>query len=73
VWVSCSTNRTERHPALRIDPLVCAGFWDKGPCRGADPIVVRRGSAGAAEDPSVLALFPNNPPAREPTIVETSH
>jgi hypothetical protein len=25
------------------------------------------------EDPSILALFPNNPPAREPTIVDTGH
>jgi minor extracellular serine protease Vpr len=60
-------------PALAIDPLVCQGFWDGGACDSGDPINVDRGSAGPDEDPSILALFPNNVPAREPTVVTTSH
>jgi minor extracellular serine protease Vpr len=74
--VSDATGTYDAHidvadPALRISPRVCGGFWDGPDCR-ANPIVVRRGSAGASEDPSILALFPNNPPSRDPTIVTTS-
>ena len=54
-------------PALDIDPLVCKGFWDGPDCNGANPITVD-GNA----DVDVLALFPNNKPSRNPTIVETT-
>jgi minor extracellular serine protease Vpr len=64
---------TPTDPELVIDPLVCQGFWDGGACDGGDPITVDRGSAAADEDPSILALFPNNPPSRNPTIVTTTH
>jgi hypothetical protein len=56
-------------PALVIDPLVCGGFWDDD-CDGT--ISVDAGSAVADDDPSILALFPNNAPARTPTVVETT-
>jgi minor extracellular serine protease Vpr len=60
-------------PALVIDPQTCKGFWDGPDCSEVNPITVDRGSAGPDEDPSILALFPNNPPAREPTIITTTH
>jgi hypothetical protein len=59
-------------PALQIDPLVCKGFWDGGDCDTGTPISVDVGSAGAGDDPSILALFPNDAPHRTPTIVETT-
>ncbi len=59
-------------PALVIDPLVCQGFWDGGACDAAAPIEVSAGSAVADDDPSILALFPNDAPHRTPTIVETT-
>jgi hypothetical protein len=59
-------------PALVIDPLVCQGFWDGGDCDGDDPIDVSGGSAAEGDDPSILALFPNNAPASTPTVVETT-
>jgi hypothetical protein len=60
-------------PALVVSPQVCGGFWGGGACDSAHPITVDRGSAAAGEDPSILALFPDNRPAREPTVIETSH
>jgi subtilisin family serine protease len=56
-------------PALDITPLVCKGFWDDGSCDGG--ITVDKGSAGPGDNPSILALFPDNAPSRNPTIVET--
>ena len=58
-------------PALVIDPLVCKGFWDGGDCDAANPITVTTGSAGPDDDPSILALFPNDAPHRTPTVVDT--
>jgi hypothetical protein len=58
-------------PALDISPLVCQGFWDGGACDSGDPITVDVGSAGSGDDPTILALFPNNAPSRAATIVET--
>jgi subtilisin family serine protease len=58
-------------PALVIDPLVCQGFWDGGACDTGAPITVTTGSAGADDDPSILALFPNDAPHRTPTVVTT--
>ena len=59
-------------PALVIEPLVCKGFWDGGDCDGVTPISVTVGSAGGGDDPSILALFPNDRPHRTATVVETS-
>jgi minor extracellular serine protease Vpr len=53
-------------PALDITPLVCKGFWDDGSCDGGITV-----AAGSGEDPTILALFPNNAPVRTPTLVET--
>ncbi len=58
-------------PALLIDPLVCRGFFGGGDCDTGDPIDVSIGSAGAGDDPSILAVFPNNAPSRTPTVIET--
>jgi subtilisin family serine protease len=58
-------------PPLLIDPSVCKGFWDGGACGSADPITVSTGSAGPDDDPSILALFPNDRPHRTPTMVAT--
>jgi subtilisin family serine protease len=58
-------------PALVIDPLVCRGFWDGGDCDATTPITVTTGSAGPDDDPSILALFPNDAPHRTPTVVQT--
>ena len=59
-------------PALVIDPLVCKGFWDGGDCDSGTPITVDVGSAAPDDDPSILALFPNDAPHHTPTIVTTS-
>jgi subtilisin family serine protease len=59
-------------PALVIDPLVCHGFWDGGDCDAGAPIMVDQGSAGAGDNPPILALFPNNAPSPNPVIVETT-
>jgi hypothetical protein len=56
-------------PALDITPQVCKGFWDDGSCDSG--ITVSTGSAAPDENPTILALFPNNAPARTPTLVET--
>ena len=58
-------------PVLQIDPLVCQGFFGGGACDSGTPISVSVGSAGSGDDPSILAVFPNNAPSRTPTIVET--
>jgi subtilisin family serine protease len=58
-------------PALDISPLVCGGFWGGGKCNPANPIVVSAGSALPDDNPGILAVFPNNAPARTPTVVET--
>jgi minor extracellular serine protease Vpr len=59
-------------PALVIDPIVCKGFWDGGDCDDVTPISVTVGSALTGDDPSILALFPNDRPHRTATVVETS-
>lgn len=60
-------------PTLDISPQTCGGFWAGGACDPSDPITVGRGSAGPNDDPRILALFPNNAPARRATAVATSH
>jgi hypothetical protein len=51
-------------PALAIDTLVCKGFWSGSDCDSLSPITVDVGSAGPGDDPSILAVFPNNAPSR---------
>ena len=58
-------------PALHISPLVCGGFWGGGACTPEHPVRVTTGSAGPADDPSILVLFPNNRTSRTPVIVST--
>jgi len=58
-------------PALKISPLVCGGFWDGGACTNANPVQVTTGSATPDDDPTILALFPNNRPSRTPTMIST--
>jgi hypothetical protein len=55
-------------PSLQVRPLVCGGFWSD-PCRS---ITVRPGSAEPGSDPSLLLLFPNNPPGRTAKVVSTT-
>ena len=59
-------------PALQIDPLTCFGFWGGDDCDGANPVEVTAGSAGEGDDPTILALFPNDAPRRSPVLVETT-
>ncbi|MFB3738174.1 MAG: S8 family serine peptidase [Candidatus Velamenicoccus archaeovorus] len=59
-------------PALAIDPLVCRGFWSGGPCTGSRPVTVAVGSAVAGDDPSILAVFPNNAPGDQGVVIDTS-
>lgn len=60
------------NPALQIDPLTCLGFWGGPACDEADPIEVSIGSAEEGDDPTILALFPNDAPRRSPVLVETT-
>ena len=57
------------NPPLIVSPQVCRGFWGGGACNTAHPINVSVGSAAPGETPSILAVFPNNPPARVPTVI----
>jgi minor extracellular serine protease Vpr len=66
---TASLNTTD--PSLTIDPLVCQGFWDGGACDAGNPISVSTGSADPGDNPSILALFPNNAPSRTPQIITT--
>ena len=59
-------------PPLLIDPLTCFGFWGGDDCDGANPIEVSVGSAEPDDDPTILALFPNDAPRRSPVLVETT-
>jgi len=58
-------------PALNISPLVCQGFFGGGACIAGNPITVSTGSAAQGDNPSILAVFPNNAPSRTPTVVTT--
>jgi len=58
-------------PALAIDPLVCGGFFGGGVCSADDPIQISVGSAAPGDDPGILVAFPNNPPRRQATVVDT--
>ncbi len=57
-------------PPLAVSPSVCGGFFGGTDCAGG--ITVDVGSAGAGDDPTLLAIFPNNVPSRSPTLVTTS-
>ena len=58
-------------PALQIDPLVCGGFFGGGPATWGRRSRSPSDPPGPGDDPSILALFPNNAPSRTPTIVGT--
>ncbi|GEM_PF-2388020 len=58
-------------PALSLDKIACGGFWSGPACDAGDPVTVENGSAAPGDNPSILALFPNNPPSREPVVVTT--
>ena len=60
-------------PALTIDPLACEGFFGGGACTGADAVAVGAGSAAAGDDPSILAIFPNNPMDAQYQVVDTTN
>jgi hypothetical protein len=60
------------NPPLSITPLVCKGFFGGGTCNSSSPIEVSVGSAGPGDDPSILGLFPNNPPASSGVVISTS-
>ena len=55
-------------PSLSISPLTVGGFFggDEGPA------TVSVGSAAPGDDPSILAVFPNNAPGDQHTIVSTT-
>lgn len=55
-------------PALTFSKQVIGGFW-KG---GGGPVSVDAGSAGAGDDPAILAVFPNNTPESQWAVVGTS-
>jgi len=55
-------------PALTFAKQVVGGFW-KG---GAGPVSVVVGSAAAGDDPGILAVFPNNTPENQWTVVGTT-
>ena len=59
-------------PALAITPLTCRGFFGDADCDSAAPIEVDVGSAGPGDDPSILALFPNNPAGSSWEVITTS-
>jgi hypothetical protein len=60
-------------PALDINPLVCQGFWDGPSCDSGSPITVENGSADPGTNPGILALFPDNPPSRTPTVIPVTN
>jgi hypothetical protein len=60
-------------PALDISPLTCGGFFGGADCDNANPITVSNGSASPGDDPGILALFPNNRPSRNPTVVSVDN
>jgi hypothetical protein len=59
-------------PALVVDPLVCRGFWSGPGCGGKAPITVSVGSAEPGDDPSILALFPDNANEAAGAVVTTN-
>jgi hypothetical protein len=55
-------------PALTFSQLVVGGFWAGGP----GPATVDVGSAGAGDDPGILAVYPNNAPDDQWSVVTTT-
>ena len=55
-------------PALVISPLTVGGFFGGG----EPPVTVSVGSAAEGENPSILAVFPNNAPGDQYEIVTTT-
>lgn len=59
-------------PALRTSPPTCGGFFGAAPCTEKTPVTVSVGSGQPGEDPNLLIAFPNNRPARQTQIVDTT-
>ena len=55
-------------PALTFSPATVGGFFGGG----TSPVTVAVGSAEAGDDPSILAVFPNNAPGDQFEIVTTT-
>jgi len=55
-------------PALSISPLTVGGFFGGG----SGPATVSVGSAAPGDDPSILAVYPNNAPGDQYEIVTTT-
>jgi hypothetical protein len=58
-------------PALSLSDITCQGFWSGAPCDVGAPVSVEVGSAAPGDDPSILALFPNNAPGDQYAVVPT--
>jgi hypothetical protein len=58
-------------PPLAMDAISCAGFFG-GDANACAPVTVQAGSAAPGDDPSILAVFPNNAPGSQHTIVTTT-
>jgi minor extracellular serine protease Vpr len=58
-------------PALNISPLVCGGFFGGATCTGT-PVRVTVGTERPGDDPRILVAFPNNAPAEQTRIIDTT-
>ena len=57
--------------ALSLSDISCEGFWSGAACDSGSPITVSVGSAAPGDDPSILALFPNNPSGSQGAVLTT--
>ena len=58
-------------PPLALDNLTCGGSFG-GDANTCETITVGAGSAAPGDDPSILAVFPNNAPGSQHAIVTTT-
>ncbi|MGE5461239.1 MAG: S8 family serine peptidase [Solirubrobacterales bacterium] len=58
-------------PPLALDDITCRGFFG-GDANLCDDVVVDVGSAAPGDDPSILAVFPNNAPGSQHSIITTT-
>jgi subtilisin family serine protease len=56
-------------PPLSTTPSVCGGFFGGTDCAGGVTVAVD--AAGPGDDPTLLAVFPNNAPSSTPTLITT--
>jgi subtilisin family serine protease len=57
---------------LIVSNLICGGFWGAPTCGASEPVTVDVGSAVAGSTPSLLVLFPNNPPPATAEVITTT-